>query len=341
MDQGKILLVDDSASIRRMLEDSLNDDGYLVHAAENGRHALDLLDNFDPDLVITDVSMPEMDGFELCRRLRDNQRLSDIPIIILTAATEEKDVCEGLGLGASDYVRKPFSPRELSLRVQNILKGAKEKRRLQETFARHTSPEVVSELMNQAEELKLSGETREIASLFADIRGFTRMASGGRPKEIVDQLNRVLTAMSEAVMAFGGTLDKFLGDGIMAIFGAPLKHEDDPLRAARAAIKMQQSMAKINLERDKAGLLPMQVGIGITVGPAVVGTIGSPRRMEYTAIGDCVNVAFRLQSIARGGQILLSEKAYKSVSHELEGRALDPVQVKGKEEPMSVYSVVY
>ena len=130
MSHGKILLVDDSPSVRIMLEDQLEANGYTVFPAENGKHALALLEDLTPDLVITDVSMPEMDGFDLCRWLRDNHKFSDIPIIILTAATEEKDACEGLGLGASDYIRKPFSPQEFSLRVRNIMEGALEKKRI-------------------------------------------------------------------------------------------------------------------------------------------------------------------------------------------------------------------
>ena len=200
MNQGKILLVDDSPSIRTMLEDQLQAGGYTVHSAENGKRALDLLRQVTPDLVITDVAMPEMDGFGLCRWLRDHYQFHDVPIIILTAATEEKDACEGLGLGAADYIRKPFSPRELLLRVQNILTGALEKKRIREIFARHSSPEVMHELLSQTEDLMLAGETREIAVLFADIRGFTRMASGANPVELVKQLNRFLTVMTEAVI---------------------------------------------------------------------------------------------------------------------------------------------
>ena len=341
MCRGKIILVDDSPSVRVMLEDHLQAIGYTVYSADNGKRALELLREVTPELVITDVAMPEMDGFDLCRWLRDSPQFRDIPIIILTAATEEKDACEGLGLGAADYIRKPFSPRELILRVQNIMKGARDKKRLQEIFARHTSPEVVRELMNQSEELMLSGETREIAVLFADIRGFTKMASRLKPGDLVIQLNQYLTAMSEAVIAEGGTLDKFLGDGIMAIFGAPLKHDDDPLRAARSALRIQQRVGSINQEREPNGLLALQVGIGITVGTAVVGNIGSPMRTDYTAIGDCVNVAFRLQAIAQGGQIILSDEAYKRVYASFRAEALEPVIVKGKTEPIRIYSLLY
>jgi adenylate cyclase len=341
MSSGNILLVDDSPSIRLMLEDQLTASGYGVYAAENGKRALELLCEVTPDLVITDVSMPEMDGFDLCRSLRESAQFRDVPIIILTAATEEKDACEGLGLGVADYIRKPFSARELILRVQNILTGAREKRRIREIFARHSSPEVVAELLSQTEELMLSGETREIAVLFADIRGFTPLASGTPPVDLVILLNRYLTVMSEAVIAQGGTLDKFLGDGIMAIFGAPLKHEDDALRSARAAIGIQKGVRKINQEREARGLGALQVGIGITLGPAVVGNIGSPMRTDYTAIGDCVNVAFRLQSIASGGQIILSETALRKIGPALNAKALDPVIVKGKTGPINIYSLLY
>lgn len=340
MARGKILLVDDSPSIRLMLEDKLAEDGYTVHTAVNGRHAIDLLADFIPDLVITDVSMPEMDGFALCRNLKENPALRDIPVIMLTAATEEKEVCEGLGLGASDYIRKPFSPNELILRVENILKAAREKSRLQEVFSRHTSPEVVKELLNRPDDLMLAGEIREVAVLFADVRGFSQMVSGAEPEEIVRELNRNLTAMSESVISEGGTLDKFLGDGIMAIFGAPLRHEDDCCRAVRAALRIQEQIAEINRERESEGSRPMWVGIGITSGPAVVGNIGSPRRMDYTAIGDCVNVASRLQALASGGQIIISEQVYDKIKDEVQVEPLEAVTVKGKTESINIYNVI-
>jgi adenylate cyclase len=341
MEQGKILLVDDSASVRLMLADQLAACGYDVYAAENGRRALELLRQVSPDLVITDVSMPELDGFGLCRRLREDRVLREVPIIILTAATEEKDACEGLGLGAADYIRKPFSPRELVLRVQNIMKGAREKRRIEEIFARHSSPEVVRELLGQSEELMLAGETREIAVLFADIRGFSRLASTAHPVELVAQLNRYLTAMSEAVIEHGGTLDKFLGDGIMAIFGAPLKHDDDALRAARSAMALQERVKGINRELTGQGRAALEVGVGITVGPAVVGNIGSTMRTDYTAIGDCVNVAFRLQSIASGGQILVSAEVFARIRSELAADPLEPVIVKGQTSPIAIFSLLF
>jgi adenylate cyclase len=340
MSQGKLLLVDDSPSIRMMLEDKLSEDGYTVYCAENGREAIDMLDIFTPDMIITDVSMPEMDGFALCRHLNETPGAMDIPIIILTAATEERDVCEGLGLGAADYIRKPFSPAELTLRVKNILVGVREKSRLQEIFARHASPAVVKELLDRTDDLMLSGELCEAVILFADIRGFTRIASKAEPEYVVRELNRYLTVMSEAVMEEGGTLDKFMGDGIMAIFGAPLKHEDAAARAVRSAVRMQTGIADINRERAADGKEEMLVGVGINSGPAVVGSIGSPSRMDYTAIGDCVNVAARLQGFAHGGQIIISEEVCEQVSGEVETVAMEPVMVKGKSEPIKIYAVV-
>jgi adenylate cyclase len=340
MTQGKILLVDDSPSIREVLEDKISEAGYVVYSAENGKEAIGLLENFTPDMVITDVSMPEMDGFALCRYLKAEPRTRDIPVIMLTAATEQRDVLEGLGLGASDYIRKPFNPAELILRMNNILKGAQEKRRIQEIFARHTSPEVVQVLLDRPEDLMLSGEIRDVTVLFADIRGFTQLASGVEPNEIVRDLNLYLTVMSEAVLAEEGTLDKFLGDGIMAVFGAPLKQEDDTFRAVRAAVKIQKQVSEINDERMQKDLRQMWAGIGISAGPAVVGNIGSPRRMEYTVIGDCVNVASRIQSLAAAGQIIVSEDVYLKIYDKMMVEVLEAVSVKGKASPINIYSII-
>ena len=341
MSQGKILLVDDSPSVRQMLEDTLSEDGYVVYSAENGKEAIELLKVFTPNLVITDVSMPEMDGFALVRHLKDSPGEREIPVIMLTAATEEKDVVEGLGLGAADYIRKPFSPAELGLRVKNILRSENEKNRLKEIFARHTSAEVMEELLSRGDDLALGGELREVAVLFADVRGFTRIAANQPPEAMVRELNRYLSVMSEAVMAEGGTLDKFLGDGLMAVFGAPLKHDDDPLRAVRCAVALQRGVAELNREREAAGLMPMRVGVGVTFGQALVGTIGSALRTEYTAMGDCVNMASRLQERAEGGEIIVSEAMAQAVSAEVEIKAQGKVRVKGKDEPLAVFSVTY
>lgn len=240
----------------------------------------------------------------------------------------------------SDYIRKPFSANELILRVQNILKSIREKSRLQEVFARHTSPEVMRELLGRTDDLMLSGELRQVTVMFADIRGFTRIASGAEPEQIVKELNQYLTVMSEEVIAEGGTLDQFMGDGIMAIFGAPLLHDDDTMRAVRSAIRIQTRTAELNHKRVEEGNLPMMVGIGITAGPAVVGNIGSPPRMEYTAIGDCVNMASRLQGFAGGGYVIVSEEVCKHISGQIKARPLDPANVKGKSEPVKIFSVI-
>jgi len=341
MIQGKILLVDDSPSTRMLLEDKLGENGYTVCAAENGREALELLQVFTPDVVITDVSMPEMDGFTLCRSLKEDARVKHIPIIMLTAATEEKEVLEGLGLGACDYIRKPFSPDELLLRVHNVLAGVREKTRLQEMFSRHTSPEVMRELLSRPDDLLLSGQLRDVTVLFADIRGFTPIVAMSEPRALVSELNQVLTIMSEAVIAEEGTLDKFLGDGIMAIFGAPLAHPDDCRRAVRAAVEIQRVMARTNAARESKGQRAMTVGIGITAGPAVVGNIGSPRRMDYTAIGDCVNIAARLQAKAFGGQIIVTEEVKTRVERDFDLEPLGDASLKGKADPLRIFAVTY
>ncbi len=340
MIKGKILLVDDSPTTCMLLEDKLGEGGFMVCTAGNGVEALEHLKVFNPDVIITDVTMPEMDGFELCRNLKNDHRLSEVPVIMLTAATEEKEVLEGLGLGASDYIKKPFSPEELALRVNNLLRGAREKSRLQEMFSRHTSPEVMRVLLDSSDDLMLAGEEREIAVLFADIRGFTRMAAGAKPREIVSELNQILTVMSEAVIGEGGTLDKFLGDGIMALFGAPLKHDDDCLRAVRAAVSMQKVVGKINVGREAKGGRAMKVGIGVSTGAAVVGNIGSPRRMDYTAIGDCVNMAARLQGKAHGGQIIVTEEVRLQVDGQFSIESLGEATIKGKSDPVPIYQVL-
>ncbi|HEV8269292.1 MAG TPA: adenylate/guanylate cyclase domain-containing protein, partial [Thermoanaerobaculia bacterium] len=193
-----------------------------------------------------------------------------------------------------------------------------------------------------AGEIKLGGVSQEVTPLFADIRGFTRMSEQTTPEEVVQVLNEHFTIMTDAVVKFGGTLDKYIGDSVMALFGAPTNNpEEDPINAVNAAIEMQQGMKLVNEKLSERGLPNIQIGIGINTGNVVVGEIGSEKQMNYTAIGDPVNLAARLESNAKPGQILVSA----TTAERLEGRfalnELPPLMVKGKVEPVRVYEVAW
>lgn len=210
--------------------------------------------------------------------------------------------------------------------------------RIQQTFARYVAPRVVERLVRGEAEVRLGGVLQEVSVLFADLRGFSALSQRLAPEALVDLLNQYLSLAGEAVLEEEGTLDKFTGDGLMALFNAPLPQPDHLLRAARAALRLQE-----RVERYVQGLaepLRFQFGVGIDVGEAIVGNIGMPRLMDYTAVGDCVNLAKRLQELAGPGQVLLSRRAALRLGEAAEVRALDPVLLKGRQTPEPVYELL-
>ena len=222
--------------------------------------------------------------------------------------------------------------------VVDDLTETKRLRAVQDMFRRYLSPAVVDRLPSDPAELKLGGHRREVSILFADIRGFTSFSEKLPPEEVMDTLNRYLSIAAEAILAYEGTLDKFMGDAVMAIFNAPLPQKDHALRAVKAAVAMQQAIADYHQQvGEKRGL---SFGVGINVGEVVVGNIGTTARMDYTAIGDAVNLAKRLQENVGGGHILLSQSTYEQVKDHVNVKACPPMKVKGRMEPEPVYELV-
>jgi adenylate cyclase len=214
------------------------------------------------------------------------------------------------------------------------------RRRIGDYLMGHVSKNVAARIVTGEQDLVLSGERAKLAVLFSDIRGFTPLSQRVAPEEVVSLLSRYFGEMAEIVYGHDGTLDKFMGDGMMAFFGHPTAHEDDTLRAVKAALEMQRRMSRLQKEWESEGKEPLTIGIGISTGDVVVGDVGTKVRYEYTAIGAHVNLASRLESQAPGGAILLSETAYEEVRDRIEARPLDPIQVKGISEPVTVYELI-
>jgi len=215
----------------------------------------------------------------------------------------------------------------------------RQKRKLKHIFQRYVSPQVVNLIINSSDKPALGGERKKMTVLFSDIRNFTPMSEKLKPEEVVNVLNEYFTSMAEIIFQYDGTIDKFIGDCIMAFWGAPIYHRDDALRAVKAALGMKKKLQELQKKWEKEGKPPIAVGIGINTGEVVVGNIGSPERMEYTTIGDEVNLASRLQSIAKEGQIFISNSTYREVCEEIEAKEITPVKVKGKSEPVILYEV--
>jgi adenylate cyclase len=210
-----------------------------------------------------------------------------------------------------------------------------------QALGRFLPPSVVEKILFNPDEVQLGGENQTVTILFSDIRGFTRMSEHMEPHAVVELLNKYFSEMTDIISDSDGTLDKYLGDGIMAIYGAPVHRDDDALRATKAAIEMQRSLAALNRDWATEGQQPLQIGVGINTGPVTAGNIGSPKRMDYTVIGDAVNLASRLCANAAGGQILLSESSYSEVNGKISARRLEPIRVKGKETPVELHEVLW
>jgi adenylate cyclase len=228
----------------------------------------------------------------------------------------------------------------LTASFNRMVRSLREKEMIKRAFTRYVAREVVEEVLKDPEHLMLTGERREATVLFCDIRGFTRLSERLSPEQVVSLLNEFYTTAIETTFKHDGTLDKFLGDAVMAVFGAPIAHPDHTRRAVRTAIEMRTALTELSKRRAMRGLDPFEVGIGVALGEVVAGTVGTEERMEYTVIGDSVNVAARLQSRAPGGSILLSRRTYEAVHDIVEGISLGAMQVKGKAEDVEVYEVV-
>jgi adenylate cyclase len=206
---------------------------------------------------------------------------------------------------------------------------------------RFLSSAIVDKILASPDQVHLGGENQTATILFADIRGFTRMSEHMEPQQVVELLNEFFSEMTDLIFEYGGTLDKYLGDGIMAVFGAPLAKPDDAPRSAKTATEMQRALARLNRDWEARGQAALHMGVGVNTGPVTAGNIGSSRRMDYTVIGDAVNLASRLCANAAGGQILISESTFAQLNGNFPAQRLEPIQVKGRETPVEVYEILW
>jgi adenylate cyclase len=258
------------------------------------------------------------------------------PIVRLTQGTRaiaDGDFSVALPVTSSDELGA------LTAAFNDMAHSLGEKEMIKRAFSRYVAREVVEEILKDPRQIALTGARREVTVLFCDIRGFTATAESLPPEEVVELLNAFYDLMIETTFKHDGTLDKFLGDGVMAVFGAPLYRADHALMAARTALAMQAGIRELSARRVLAGKSPLNVGIGLNAGEVIAGTVGTDVRMEYTVVGDCVNLAARLQSRARSGQVLVTAETYARLNGGVHGRPLGPVCVKGKDEAIEVWEL--
>ena len=350
----KLLVVDDNELNRDMLSRRLKSRGYAVMTADDGPQCLDLVKGQRFDLILLDIMMPGMSGIDVLKVIRNRYSVAELPIIMATAKDQGTDVVEALTLGANDYVTKPLDFPVVLARVENqlSLKRAMEEikrlanelekrnRFIKHTFGRYLSEEVVDRLLDTEEGLALGGEKREVTLLMSDLRGFTSMADRFTPEQVVRMLNNYLGTMADLIVAHQGTIDEFIGDAILAIFGAPERRPDDAARACACAIAMQVAMKEVNAFNVREGLAEVEMGIAVNTGQVIVGNIGSQTRAKYGVVGSHVNLAGRMEGFTVGGQVLVSASTLDKAGAALEVGQKVTFQAKGFKDPVDVYDLV-
>jgi adenylate cyclase len=357
---GSILVVDDNEINRDLLSRYLGRLGHAVQVAPDGRRALEMIDTGAFDLVLLDIIMPELNGYQVLQQLQNSPNWRDLPVIMISALDEMDSVVRCIELGAADYLSKPFNPVLLRARVGACLEKKRlrdlekaQKKQLQElnaalevrnrfirqTFGRYLSDEIVETILEKPGGLKIGGEKRQATILMSDLRGFTSLSERLPPEDVVSMVNIYLETMTEIILKYQGTIDEFIGDGILVIFGAPLERPDDARRAVACAVAMQLAMASVNDRNRQAGYPEVALGIGVNTGKMVVGNIGSKKRMKYGVVGRQVNLTARIESYTVGGQIFISEDTLKECGDIVQIDNAMQVMPKGVQEPLAIYEV--
>jgi adenylate cyclase len=336
---GTILVVDDNRMNRLLLARGLQDQGHTVVFAEDGREALELLGRQSFDLMLLDVLMPELDGYQVLAELKHDPHLRDIPVVMTSALDELDSVVKCVEMGAEDYLTKPINPVLLNARIAASLEKKRLRDRQRELISTFATKEVADDLLTSG--FALGGKHLDASALFCDIRSFTTIAEARDPGETIELLNDYYTLMMDAIGGEGGIVNQMVGDGLMAIFGAPLPSEDHRRQAVLAARQMLELVRLFNEEQATRDKVQIEIGVGIASGRVVAGYTGTHQRATYTCVGDAVNVAARLESHTKvvGRPILIDEITCNGLD---EGIAVEPqgeLLVKGKTEPVKVFAV--
>ena len=338
---ARLLVADDNKVNRLLLGRTLELQGHQVSSADNGRRALEMLRAGAFDLLLLDLEMPELDGFALLEIIAADPGLREVPVIVTSSLEGVAHVARCIELGADDYLHKPVNPVLLKARVGSSLEKKRlrdQQKALVERFATSAVAQDVA-----ASGFALGGKRVRATVMFTDIRGFTTLVEQQGPEETIELLNTWYTLMFDAIGGQGGVVNQMIGDGLMAIFGAPMPLPEAaggaPLAAVRAAMDMQEMVTLFNAERLAVGQAPIDIGIGIATGDVIAGYTGTQKRATYTCVGDTVNLAARLEAHTRqAGRTVLMDAATQAA---LEGRAatvpLGPVALKGKQQPVDVF----
>jgi adenylate cyclase len=360
-----VLVVDDLPQNVRLLEATLGPRGYRVASANSGREALELVAAEPVDLVLLDILMPEMDGYEVCRALRADAATQFLPVVMITASGDQEKAA-AIEAGADDFVAKPFDQSELLARVRSLLrikryhdtieKQAAElaewNRQLEQRVGaqvealermgrlqRFLSPQLAELVLNSGDESFLQSHRRLITVVFCDLRGFTSFAESVEPEDVMVVLDEYHSALGDLIHRFEGTLERFTGDGLMIFFNDPLACPDAPQRAVRMAVAMRNRVAQLTEGWQRRGY-DLDFGVGIAEGHATLGRIGFEGRSDYAAIGSVTNLAARLCGHAAPGQILISQRVQAAAEDIIVADSLGELALRGFSRPTRAYNVV-
>jgi class 3 adenylate cyclase len=336
---GRLLLVDDNKVNRLLLARTLELAGHRVASAENGRVALEMLRRDGYDLLLLDIEMPEMDGFQVLEQVRGDLALRDVPVIVTSSLEGLDSVVRCIELGAEDYLTKPVNPVLLKARIGASLEKKRLRDQQKEFVRRFAAPEVAQDLQQSG--FALGGKRVHASVLFADIRGFTPLAEAQAPEETIELLNTYYTLMFDAVASHGGIVSHIAGDGLMAIFGAPVELANPADAAVRSALEMIEMIELFNVEQTSAGKPEIRIGVGIASGEMVAGYTGTNERATYTCIGDVVNLASRLEQHTKAAKraILVDATTRRALSSSLSPEALGAVALRGKTQSVEVFAL--
>lgn len=363
--QAKILVVDDTPQNVKLLADLLTVKGYAVTTAANGAEALEKIAAEQPDLVLLDIMMPGMSGYDVCRKVRENPATTLLPVVLVTSLDPHQERVKGIEAGADDFLNKPINQAELLARVNSLLRikelhdqVERQKTELEEwnrtleqrvadgvaqlermgRMKRFFSPQIADLILSGGTDDPLRSHRREITVVFLDLRGFTSFTETADPEEVMGVLREYHAKMGRLILSYQGTLERFAGDGIMIFFNDPVELDNPAAHAVRMAVEMQQAFVELCAGWKKRGY-DLDMGIGIAQGYATLGAIGFEGRRDYGAIGNVTNLAARLCAEAKPGQILVSQRVLGHIEDMVQAEPVSELTLKGFRQPIQAFNV--
>lgn len=348
----KILIVEDDNAQRLFLTGLVKSLGYTTESVDTAAKAHSILDQFSPDLLLLDVYLPDSTGIVILQELRENPKYKELPIILMSADQSEELFLVGMSNGANDFLFKPIKFAELTTRVQKELELQFQKRKVAELTARlerdkglllkYFSHDIVEKILNDEITHDIGGSQMKASILFLDIRDSTTLAEKIDPSTFARFISSTFTDIMDLILGNGGSVNKMLGDGLLATYGCPVTSPNDALNSVVSAMKIRQWIHEYNQIDFTNKVSSIRYGIGICTGIVFAGNIGSHRRMEYTVMGDSVNTASRLQSLSKevDTDILIDGETYNLVKDHFVLEKIEIDHVKGKKDRLDIYKVI-